>query len=42
MPWIIYSFIIFILIIPVISIVYNLVIRIKEIKGGEEDEASKY
>ena len=42
MPWIIYGFIIFILIIPVISIVYNLVIRIKEIKGGEEDEASKY
>lgn len=42
MPWIIYGFLSFILIIPVISIIYNLVIRIKEIKGGEEDEASKY
>lgn len=27
---------------PLISIVYNLVLRIKEIIGGEEDEASKY
>jgi len=42
MPWVIYGFLIFILLIPVISIGYNLVIRIKEIKGGEEDEASKY
>ena len=27
---------------PLISIIYNLVKRIEEIKGGEEDEASKY
>lgn len=28
--------------IPVIAIIINLIIRIKEINGGEEDEASKY
>ena len=31
-----------IVLVPLISIIINLVIRIKEIKGGEEDEASKY
>lgn len=41
-PMIIYIFIVGILIIPMISIILNLVTRIKEIKGGEEDEASKY
>lgn len=42
MPWILYWFILFLLIGPVIGIIYNLIIRIKEINGGEEDEASKY
>ncbi len=41
-PWILYSFLIFILSILIVSIVANLVVRILEIKGGEEDEASKY
>ncbi len=41
-PWIIYLILMTILLIPIIGIVYNLIIRIKEINGGEEDEASKY
>ncbi len=41
-PWILYGFLVFIMIFPIISISYNLVIRIKEINKGEEDEASKY
>lgn len=42
MPWILYWFLMVLFAFPVIGIVYNLVVRIKEIKGGEEDEASKY
>lgn len=42
MPWILYIFIMVIFIFPIVGIVYNLIIRIKEINGGEEDEASKY
>lgn len=42
MPWILFIFIMFIFIIPVVGIIYNLIIRIKEIMKGEEDEASKY
>lgn len=42
MPWILYIFIMLIFILPIIGIATNLVARIKEIKGGEEDEASKY
>ena len=42
MPWFLFWFVIFILILPIISIIYNLIIRIKEINEGEEDEASKY
>ena len=42
MPWILFIFIMFIFIVPVIGIIYNLIIRIKEIMKGEEDEASKY
>lgn len=42
MPWILYIFLIAIFMVPIIGIVYNLVLRIKEINGGEEDEASKY
>lgn len=42
MPWILYYFLIFVFCFPVIGIVINLVNRIKEIQGGEEDEASKY
>lgn len=41
-PWIIYIILIGIFAIPTYGIVYNLVTRIKEINGGEEDEASKY
>lgn len=41
-PWVIYIFIMTILLLPVIGIIYNLILRIKEINGGEEDEASKY
>lgn len=42
MPMILYSFFVFVLGIPIVGAIYNLIIRIKEIKGGEEDEASKY
>lgn len=42
MPWILYVFFIFVLIIPIISIFVNLFVRIREIRRGEEDEASKY
>lgn len=41
-PWLVYILLMAILLLPVIGIVYNLIIRIKEINGGEEDEASKY
>ncbi len=42
MPLLLYIFFLMILLIPIIGIVINLIKRIKEIKGGEEDEASKY
>lgn len=42
MPWFLFIFLMLIFIIPIFGIIYNLVNRIKEIKGGEEDEASKY
>ena len=42
MPWILYWFLMVLFAFPVIGIVYNLVVRIKEIKGGEEDDLSKY
>lgn len=42
MPIIIYILVISFFIIPIISIIINLIFRIKEIKGGEEDEARKY
>lgn len=42
MPWIMYGFLMFMLMIPVFGIGYNLIVRIKEIRGGEENEASKY
>lgn len=42
MPWIVFLFLIFLLCFPVVGIVVNLVKRIREIEGGEEDEASKY
>ncbi len=41
-PIIIYLFLMLILSIPLLGIIYNLIVRIKEILGGEEDEASKY
>ncbi|MCM1052719.1 MAG: MerR family transcriptional regulator [Ruminococcus sp.] len=41
-PIILYLFVMFILGMPILGIVINLAKRIKEIKGGEEDEASKY
>ena len=42
LPWILFSFFMFIFGFPIVGIIYNLFIRIKEIKGGEEDEAIKY
>lgn len=42
LPWILFSFFMVIFGLPIVGIIYNLIIRIKEIKGGEEDEASKY
>lgn len=42
MPMALYIFFIAMFIIPTISVIINLITRIKEIKGGEEDEASKY
>lgn len=41
-PWLIYGVVMVIFLLPVLSISYNLILRIKEINGGEEDEASKY
>lgn len=41
-PWILYLLIILFLSLPVISLIFNIIERVKEIKGGEEDEASKY
>ncbi|MCI8574868.1 MAG: MerR family transcriptional regulator [Bacilli bacterium] len=41
-PWIIYLFFVLLFGFPVIGMIYNLVVRIREINGGEEDEASKY
>lgn len=42
MPWILFAFFEVILEVPVVGILINLIKRIKEILGGEEDEASKY
>ena len=42
MPIILYIFFLIILLFPVFGIIYNLGERLKEIKKGEEDEASKY
>lgn len=42
MPMVLYVFFMGVFLVPTISVVINLIIRIKEIKGGEEDEASKY
>ena len=42
MPIALYIFVIGIFIVPLFGVITNLFIRIKEIKGGEEDEASKY
>ena len=41
-PWFLFIFLIFILALPILATSYNLYLRIKEILGGEEDEASKY
>lgn len=42
MPWAIYTVLMVLFAFPLVSITYNLIKRIKEIIGGEEDEASKY
>lgn len=42
LPTPLYIIILLLFIIPIISIIINYISRIKEIKGGEEDEASKY
>ncbi len=41
-PWLLFIFLLIILALPVLAVMYNLILRIKEILGGEEDEASKY
>lgn len=41
-PTLFFIFILIFLLIPFLAIIVNLFSRIKEIKGGEEDEASKY
>lgn len=41
-PWLVYMFLIVLFGFPILSVAVNLFRRIKEIKGGEEDEASKY
>ena len=41
-PWPLFIFLVIILGLPVVAVIYNLILRIKEILGGEEDEASKY
>lgn len=41
-PWVLFALLMLMFIGPVIGAVTNLVLRIKEINGGEEDEASKY
>lgn len=41
-PWVIFGVLVFLVSLPLISMIYNLCQRIKEILGGEEDEASKY
>lgn len=42
MPWFVYIFTIALFGAPIIGIIGNLIARIIEINGGEEDEASKY
>lgn len=42
MPWSAYAFTLCIFGIPLLVIIINLIVRIREILGGEEDEASKY
>ena len=42
MPWFLYSFLIIVMGFPIVGIVINFIKRVKEIRGGEEDEASKY
>ena len=42
LPFLVFIAIMIILVFPILSIVINLIHRIKEIKGGEEDEASFY
>ena len=42
MPWIVYIVLMVILCFPLVGMIVNLVSRIKEINGGEEDDASKY
>ena len=42
LPWFIYAFFVLLFGLPIVGIIYNLVLRLKVIYGGEEDEASKY
>lgn len=41
-PWIVYGVLMLLFGFPILSVGINLFRRIKEIRGGEEDEASKY
>ena len=42
LPWGAYAFVMVIFGLPLLGIIVNLVGRIMEVLGGEEDEASKY
>lgn len=42
LPWGPYVFVLCVFGVPLLGIIINLVVRIREILGGEEDEASKY
>lgn len=42
LPWVIFMVLIVLFSFPILSVFVNLIRRIKEIRGGEEDEASKY
>ncbi len=42
MPILIYLFLVIMFALPILGVIYNLIARIKEIRGGEEYEARKY
>ena len=42
LPFLVYAIMTFFLLLPLVGIVTALVLRIQEIRGGEEEEAKKY